>query len=69
MATTPELLWKVKIEEKGKPSRFEYITKGQATARGLIGQVLLSGEANAYVRHGSFNDVETLSAWKRRNRS
>lgn len=67
MATTPELLWKVKIEENGKPPRFEFISKQTARTRGLIGQVLAVGEEAAYVRTGP-QTVELHSAWKKRNR-
>ncbi len=67
MANTPDLYWKAKIEEKGKPVRFEYITKNEARTRGLIGQVLLHGEESAYVKI-SEQTYQTYRDWKRANR-
>lgn len=67
MATTPELLWKVKIEENGKPVRFEFISKESAKTRGLIGQVLAVGEEAAYVRIGPQN-FQPLKLWKKERR-
>lgn len=67
MAKTPDLYWKASVTEKGKPVRFEFITKGQATIRGLIGEVLQQGEGAAYVKI-SEQTYQPYKDWKRANR-
>ena len=71
MSQTPELYWKVKIEEANKPVRFDFVTKQQATSRGLIGQVLLAGQDNAYVKENPVTEPRTFTPyaqWKRKRR-
>jgi hypothetical protein len=67
MANTPELYWKVRIEQAGKPDRFEFITRETASARGLIAQVLSHGETSAYVKIGPQN-YEPYETWKKRQK-
>ena len=67
MARSPDLYWKVRVEQSGQPVRFEFITKEQAKTRGLIGQLLLAGEEAAYVRI-SAQTYQTYKDWKRANR-
>lgn len=69
MAKTPELYWKVKIEEANKPVRFDFITQAQAQARGLLAQVLGAGEANAYVKENPTTEPRTFTPyaqWKKK---
>lgn len=47
MANAPKLPhWKVRVEEKNKPPRFEFLNALQIATRKQLGQVI-SGEANA----------------------
>ena len=68
MANTPELYWKVKIEEGGK-TRFEYLTRTQVETRKQLCQLIpgVMNEDNAYVKIGTAN-YESLASWKRRQR-
>ena len=63
---TPEIYYKVRMEEEGQETRFEFITKEQARTRGLLQQVL-GGDAAQYVKIGPAN-YELLHQWKQRNR-
>jgi len=37
---SPEIYYKVRIEAEGQETRFEFITRQQASTRGLLRQVL-----------------------------
>jgi hypothetical protein len=64
--TDPEIYYKVRLEEKGKSPRFEYITRGQAQTRGLLAQAL-SADAATYVKIGRQN-YQLYDQWVRNNR-
>jgi len=67
MANTPELYWKVKVQE-GDRTRFEFLNAVQIETRRHLGQILSGGtsEGNAYVKIGA--NYESLASWKRRQR-
>lgn len=66
MANTPELYWKMSTTERGT-TRMEFVTMEQARIKGLLGQVLAKGEANAYVKI-SPQTYQSYADWKRKNR-
>ncbi len=67
MSDKPELYYKVRLEAPGKPLRFEFITRQEASTRGLIAQVLAVGEQNAYVKIGPAN-FQPYRDWLRSRR-
>ena len=62
----PDIHYKVRIEEEGKPMRFAFITRQQASTRGLLAKVL-KGEAAEYVKTGPAQ-YKLLRDWKRDHR-
>ncbi len=62
----PEIHYKVRVEAAGQPTRFEFITRQQASTRGLLVKVL-KGEAAEYVKTGPAQ-YKLLRDWKRDHR-
>ncbi|MDD4286740.1 MAG: hypothetical protein PHO20_01230 [Candidatus Peribacteraceae bacterium] len=68
MTQTPELYWKIRVQE-GSSTRFEFLNAVQIETRRRLGQILPgeTSEVNAYVRIGPAN-YESLASWRRRQR-
>ncbi|MDD5040873.1 MAG: hypothetical protein PHX87_01850 [Candidatus Peribacteraceae bacterium] len=64
-----EHYWKIRIEQTGKPNRFEYLTRTQVETRKRLGHLIpgVMSEVNAYVKIAPGN-FQSLSDWKRDHR-